>query len=114
MRVTATERARGVVERVAASGRTELMLVLGTGCCDSTAPFLYDHYYPGADAVLVGDVGDVPVFAPAFLARLYEDEALVVDAEPEAHADTFSLEAELGYRFTLRLPRPAEPAADRN
>lgn len=49
---------------VAASGREDLMMVLGTGCCDSTAPFLYDRYYPGPDVVEVGRVGDVPGSAP--------------------------------------------------
>ena len=64
MEVLATERAADVVRRVAASGREDLVLVLGTGCCDSTAPYLYDRYLPGADAVRVGEVAAVPVFAP--------------------------------------------------
>ena len=104
MKVEVTERAAEAVRTVAASGRTDLVMVLGTGCCDSTAPFLYDHYYPGADAVEVGRVGEVPVFAPAFLAGLYADDGLVVDVEDSRNADSFSLETEHGLRFTLRLP----------
>ena len=110
MRVEVTERAADAVRTVAASGRTDLVIVLGTGCCDSTAPFLYDHYYPGADAVEVGRVGEVPVYAPAFLAGLYAgSDGLVVDVEDSRNADSFSLETEHGLRFTLRLPA-AEPA----
>ena len=110
MKVEVTERAADAVRAVAASGRTDLVMVLGTGCCDSTAPFLYDHYDPGADAVEVGRVGEVPVYAPAFLAALYAGgDGLVVDVEDSRNADSFSLETEHGMRFTLRLP-DAEPA----
>src|SRR4051794_34247642 len=81
-------------------------MVLGTGCCDSTAPFLYDrNYFAGADAVEVGRVAGVPVFAHEWLARLYgEDGELVVDVDENVVADSFSLETEHGRRFTLRIP----------
>lgn len=102
--VLATELARRVVRRVAASGRTDLVMMLGTGCCDSTAPYLYDRYEPARDAVRVGDVDGVPIYAPAFLARLYEKDRLVIDALEDVVADSFSLETEHGCRFTLRLP----------
>jgi uncharacterized protein (DUF779 family) len=108
MKVEATARAAEAVRTVAASGRTDLLMVLGTGCCDSTAPFLYDHHYPGADAVEVGSVEGVPIYAPAFLAGLYAGgDGLVVDVEDSRNADSFSLETEHGLRFTLRLPDAA-------
>ena len=107
MEVLATERAADVVRRVAASGREDLVLVLGTGCCDSTAPYLYDRYLPGADAVRVGEVAAVPVFAPAFLDRLYPGpDGLVLDVEEGVLSDSLSLESELGCRFVLRLREP--------
>ena len=105
MRVTATEAAERAVRRVAESGREDLVMVLGTGCCDSTAPFLYDHYYAGADAVEVGAVAGVPVVAQGWLAKLYGGEGgLVVDVDEGVVADSFSLETEHGCRFTLRVP----------
>ena len=110
MRVTATDRAEDAVRVVEASGRTDLVMVLGTGCCDSTAPFLYDrNYYPGADAVEVGRVAGVPVFAHGWLAKLYRgDDRLIVDVDENVVADSFSLETEHGRRFTLRGPPRAE------
>jgi uncharacterized protein (DUF779 family) len=110
MRVTATERAEDAVRLVEGSGRTDLVMVLGTGCCDSTAPFLYDrNYYPGADAVEVGRVAGVPVFAHGWLARLYrDDDRLIVDVDENVVADSFSLETEHGRRFTLRVPARAD------
>jgi uncharacterized protein (DUF779 family) len=110
MKVTATARAEQAVRIVRDAGRTDLVMVLGTGCCDSTAPFLYDrNYYPGAGAVEVGTVDGVPVFAHGWLARLYgEDGSLVVDVDEDVVADSFSLETEHGRRFTLRVP-PRRP-----
>jgi uncharacterized protein (DUF779 family) len=106
MRVTATAKAEEAVRLVESSGRTDLVMVLGTGCCDSTAPFLYDRgYYPGADAIGVGAVAGVRVLAHGWLARLYpDDEALIIDVDENVVADSFSLETEHGRRFTLRAP----------
>lgn len=106
MQVAATPRAEDAVREVAREGRQDLVVVLGTGCCDSTAPFLYDRYYPGPDVVRVGDVAGVPVFAPRWLAELYEgSDGLEIDADDGIDGDSFSLETEHGRRLTLRLPR---------
>ena len=103
MRVIATDEVEAVVRRVAESGRKDLVLVLGTGCCDSTAPFLYDRYYPGPDVVEVGRVAGVPVLAHTWLANLYaEGDGLELDVDEDPVADSFSLETEYGHRLTLR------------
>lgn len=103
MKVSASPQAESVVRKVAASGREDLVMVLGTGCCDSTAPFLYDHYYAGPDAVEVGRIGDIPVFAHQWLADLYaEGDGLEIDVD-EGVNDSFSLESEYDCRFTLRV-----------
>lgn len=104
MRVTATGAAEAAVRRVAAEDRGDLVLVLGTGCCDSTAPFLYDRYEPGPDAVDVGEVAGVQVLAHRWLADLYADaEALEIDVAEDVVSDSFSLESEHGCRLTLRV-----------
>jgi len=104
MRVSATPEAEATVRQVASSGREDLVMVLGTGCCDSTAPFLYDRYYPGPDVVEVGHVADVPVFAHRWLADLYDrGDGLEVDIDQGVVNDSFSLESEYGCRFTLRV-----------
>lgn len=95
-----------MVRKVAAEGREGLVMVLGTGCCDSTAPFLYDRYYPGPDVVQVGEVAGVPVYAHEWLADLYAGaDGLEVDVDEGVPNDSFSLESELDCRFTLRVPR---------
>jgi uncharacterized protein (DUF779 family) len=107
MKVTATARAEAVVQRVAETGREELVMVLGTGCCDSTAPFLYDRYYPGSDVAEVGRIAGVPVLAHGWLADLYAGGALEVDVDEGSTNDSFSLESEYDCRFTLRVAAPA-------
>ena len=104
MKVTATPRAKAVIRRVVDGGRQDLVLVLGTGCCDSTAPFLYDRYYSGPDIVRVGEAAGVPVFAHRWMADLYAGaDGLVVDVD-EVVNDSFSLESEHDCRLTLRVP----------
>jgi uncharacterized protein (DUF779 family) len=102
MRIRSTPRAQEVIGRVARLGRSDLVVVLGTGCCDSTAPFLYDHYYPGPDVVEVGRIEGVPVLAHEWLATLYGDGSLTLDAEEGVVTDSFSLESDLDCRLTLR------------
>src|SRR5438270_586210 len=61
MRVEATEAAEKIVGRVRASGRENLVMILSNGCCDATAPYLYDDYIAEPDAQPIGAVGDVAV-----------------------------------------------------
>jgi uncharacterized protein (DUF779 family) len=107
MRVTATARAETAVRKVADAGRDQLVMVLGTGCCDSTAPFLYDRYYPGSDVEEVGRIAGVPVLAHRWLADLYAGGALEVDVDEASPNDSFSLESDFDCRFTLRVATPS-------
>jgi len=112
MNVQATEGAVEVVRRVVADGRTNLVMVLGTGCCDSTAPFLYDNYLPEPDSRPVGEIEGIQILAPAWLADLYPGDAtLTVDVDEGVLNDSFSLESEYDCRFTLRAPASAEERA---
>ena len=110
MNVTVTGEAEKIVKRVREDGRENLIMVLGTGCCDSTSPFLYDNYLPEPDSQPVGMIDGVQIMAPKWLAQLYPgDEGLIVDVDPGVVNDSFSLESEYDCRFTLRLPeRPAQ------
>jgi uncharacterized protein (DUF779 family) len=108
VQVEPTPSAEATVRKVAESGRQDLVMILGTGCCDSTAPFLYDRYMPGHDAVEVGKIAGVPVLAHGWLAKLYADgDGLVLDVDEGVRSDSFSLESEYDCRFTLRLASPA-------
>jgi len=109
MNVSVTSEAEKIVRRVRDDGRENLIMVLGTGCCDSTSPFLYDNYIPEPDAQPVGTIEGVEIVAPKWLADLYPgDEGLVVDVDAGVLNDSFSLESEYDCRFTLRVPARPE------
>jgi uncharacterized protein (DUF779 family) len=102
--VTGTERAAAVVRRMQQLRPGPLTITLGTGCCESTAPFLYEDHYPGPDAEAVGEVAGVTVLAPELLRDLYGlDDTLVIDVVDEM-AESLSIETELGVRLALRSP----------
>ncbi|GIU84873.1 MAG: hypothetical protein KatS3mg008_1648 [Acidimicrobiales bacterium] len=102
MKVEFTPRAVDVVRRVQQIRSGDLTFTIGTGCCESTAPFLYENFWPGPDQARVGEVEGIPVYAPEYLRELYPaDEVLLVDVVDEL-AESMSVETELGCRFVLR------------
>jgi uncharacterized protein (DUF779 family) len=108
LKVTGTAAAARVVERATRDRRGALVFTIGTGCCESTAPFLYEDFWPGPDSEAVGDVGGVPVYAPEYLRILYPgDEGVTVDVEEGSMAESMSIETEYGCRFILRDPAGA-------
>jgi uncharacterized protein (DUF779 family) len=102
MKVDATNAARQVVERALAERTGALTITIGNGCCESTAPFLYEDYWPGPDAEAVGEVAGVVVYAPEHLRRLYPgDDGATIDVI-EIDAESMSLETAWGQRLILR------------
>jgi uncharacterized protein (DUF779 family) len=104
--VVLTPAAADVIRRVKEEqqGR-ELSLVIGNGCCDSTAPFLFADYMAGPTERLVCEAEGVRVFVDDLVAPSFEGREVVVDAKDDPQPDSFSCESELGFRFLLdRLP----------
>lgn len=103
--VVLTDDARELLNRVRDERRETLALVIGNGCCDSTAPFLFADYLAGPNERLVARVAGVPVFLDESLDRSFAGTEIVVDARSDPQSDSFSCETELGYRFVLqRMP----------
>jgi uncharacterized protein (DUF779 family) len=109
MRVTGTDAAARIVERSRRDRPGVLVFTIGTGCCESTAPFLYEDFWPGPDSEPVGEVAGVPVYAPAYLRALYPgDDGVIIDVE-ELMAESMSIETEYGFRFILRGDERVSP-----
>jgi uncharacterized protein (DUF779 family) len=105
LKVTGTAAAARVVQRARRDRPGALVFTIGTGCCESTAPFLYEDFWPGPDSTEVGEVAGVPVYAPEYLRALYPgDEGVTVDVEEGSMAESMSIETEYGCRFILRDP----------
>ena len=104
MRVTGTAAAARIVELALRDRRGALVFTIGTGCCESTAPFLYEDFWPGPDAEPVGEVAGVVVYAPQHLRSLYPgDDGAVIDVDDGLMAESMSIETEYGCRFVLRM-----------
>jgi uncharacterized protein (DUF779 family) len=105
-KVVLTPAAADVVRRVKeAQGGRSLSLVIGNGCCDSTAPFLFADYMAGPTERLVGAEDGVQILVDDLVASSFAGREVVVDASDDPQPDSFSCESELGFRFSLeRLP----------
>jgi uncharacterized protein (DUF779 family) len=103
--VVLTPAASEALERTRGERGQDLTFVIGNGCCDSTAPFLFASYVGGPGEKHVGEVDGVPVHAS--LADLFNGYEVVIDAGPDPGGDSFSCETELGVRFSMeRVPAP--------
>jgi uncharacterized protein (DUF779 family) len=102
MHVTATQRAVDIIERAKQSRSGDLTITIGTGCCESTAPFLYEDFWPGPDQAVVGVVAGVEVFAPEYLRTMYPDDDGVVIDLFQGPAESMSIETEWDCRLYLK------------
>ena len=110
MIVHGTNAAARIVERAKSDRCGALVFTIGTGCCESTAPFLYEDFWPGPDSEQVGEVAGVPVFAPEYLRALYPaSDGVTIDVVDDL-MESMSIETEYGCRFILRDQTGAEVA----
>ena len=105
--VVLTPAASEALERTRGERGQDLTFVIGNGCCDSTAPFLFASYVGGPGEKHVGEVAGIPVLLDASLVDLFNGYEVVIDAGPDPGGDSFSCETELGVRFSMeRVPAP--------
>lgn len=102
MLVEATSAAAEVITRASRERSGALTVTIGTGCCESTAPFLYEDFLPGSDQEQVGEVEGVPIFAPEYLRALYPGGQGVTIGVVDVDAESLSIETEWGCRLILR------------
>lgn len=105
--VVLTPSASDALRRTRAERGDDLTFVIGNGCCDSTAPFLFATYVAGPAERHVGEVEGVPVLLDTSLTDLFRGYEVVIDAGPDPGGDSFSCETEIGLRFSMeRVPVP--------
>lgn len=103
MTLVATAAALAVLERLRRQDpEAGFVLVLGSGCCEGTAPHLFRDYVLTPEHRRMGEVAGIPVYGDAHVRGLYGQRPLTLDAEADPTADGFSAEIALGWRFVLR------------
>ncbi len=97
-----TPRAAEVVSRVRRVRSGPLTFTIEGGCCEGTAPHLFEYAVLTSGAEKVGEVEGVPVYLQPAMVPLYADAAITIDVVDEPVSDALSLETEYGLRFVLR------------
>ena len=78
-RVRITERAAEVVERVRQQRRGQLTFTVDGGCCEGTAPHLFEDAVVAPTAHAIGEVANVPVYLQPAMVGIDADADLVID-----------------------------------
>lgn len=102
MRIDATKQAEDIIDKVKGVRDGRLTITIGTGCCESTAPFLYEDFWPGPDQEAIGEVAGVTVYAPEYLRKLYPGTESVTLHLVDELGESLSVETEFGCRLALR------------
>ena len=97
-----TPRAAEVVARVRAERRGVLSFTIDGGCCEGTAPHLFEDAVLPAETRPVAEVASVPVYLQPAMVDMYADADVTIDVVDEPLSDAMSLETEYGLRFVLR------------
>lgn len=109
-RVTVTPDALALLRRLKAQ-HGPLLLHLSGGCCEGTAPICLrtSDFRVGPDDMLLGSIENCPVYVGPHQAGYWADGAVTIGLT-SGGADSFSLEAPDGVRFTatVRLLRPED------
>ena len=78
-----------------------LTITIDGGCCEGTAPHLYEDYVVPSEAVEIGAVDGIPVYIPGPLREQYATARVTIDVIDDASSDALSLETELGKRLVM-------------
>lgn len=97
-----TPRAAAVVSRIRSERAGPLTFTIDGGCCEGTAPHLFEHAVLTSASEKVGEVEGVPVYLQPAMIPLYAAAEITIDVMEEPISDALSLETEYGLRFVLR------------
>lgn len=102
-----TDRARTLLAEIRAENPSDTLVILvGGGCCENTAPILMKNFLVGRGDRRMGEAEGVEVYASADVYPLVEGTPSVIDVTDGAGAGSFSLEVRRGVRLTLRPLQP--------
>jgi len=102
--VQITSTAAAVVARIRGERAGRLTFTIDGGCCEGTAPHLFEDAVLTADAMQVGEVDGIGVYLQPAMVSLYADTDIIIDVIDEPTSDALSLETAYGLRFVLRAP----------
>jgi uncharacterized protein (DUF779 family) len=96
-----------VIGRIRAARSGPLSFSIDGGCCEGTAPHLFENHVVSPSQTPVADAAGVPVYMTAAMTEIYRDAVVTIDVREDEMSEAMSLECEFGLRFVLREGRPA-------
>jgi len=100
--VRITPRAAEILARVRSARSGALTFTIDGGCCEGTAPHLFEDAVITSAARRVGEVDGVPVYLQSAMIEPYRNADVTIDVVDEPLSEAMSLETEFGLRFVLR------------
>jgi uncharacterized protein (DUF779 family) len=98
-----TEKARALLADIRRENPSDtLVILIGGGCCENTAPILMKNFRVGNTDRLLGEAEGVKVFAAAEMFPLIERTPSSIGVAETIGLGSFSLEISRGIRLTLR------------
>jgi uncharacterized protein (DUF779 family) len=97
-----SQSAADVIREVRSDRSGTLTITIDGGCCEGTAPHLYENYIVPAGCIEIGRFDGIPVYVPGALGEQYADARVTIDVVDDPVSDAMSLETSLGKRLVLR------------
>lgn len=101
--------AQKVTEEVRQSIASDVVFVIGGGCCEGTTLSLFERDF-SLGYVPVGTEGPWELFVERGWKSFYEGKDILVGVEEDDGSDRLSLEARLGKHFTFKIEEGVCPA----
>jgi len=101
-KLTISESAATVLRQIREQSSGRLTISIDGGCCEGTAPHLYENYLLPYGVHEIGRAEEIPVYIPLHLKDAYAGAAVRLDVVDDEMSDAMSLETVLGKRLVLR------------
>jgi len=91
-----------MLRRIGAERGGALTITIDGGCCEGTAPHLYEDYVLPYGSHSIGEAEGIPIYVPPSFKDDYDDRTVTIDLVDDMGSDALSLETEHGVRLVLR------------
>jgi uncharacterized protein (DUF779 family) len=98
-----SDKARALLAEIRAENPSDtLVILIGGGCCENTAPILMKNFRVGRSDRYLGEGEGISVYAAAEIYPLLSATPSILDVTDGRGAGSFSMEIRRGVRLTLR------------
>jgi len=100
--VKVSERASEMLRQIRRKRSGVLTITIDGGCCEGTAPHLYEDYVVPSGSVEIGRAEDIPIYIAPHFQDQYKRARVTIDLIDDESSDAMSIETEHGVRLVMR------------